>query len=214
MNRFVYGAPTLMDSETVLNRERNVTLFDGFEETNFQGGEILITTHRLLWGPPGAIPRGERCLILTFTQITYAEEEPPYSYDRHRKVLVYLDFFVDPHADKAIPDSRFNFVKLWFKEGYSSDVLGNIERQMQYWLNIPPQIAENQPSRTQSQIKLRTGIVGIERGLQAKQSLLDGTLTLAFKDLTKLMCMAGDMVRLSKVISKKIKVSMQAGKCI
>ncbi|ENN81866.1 vacuolar protein-sorting-associated protein 36 [Dendroctonus ponderosae] len=207
MNRLVYGSPALSDNETVLIRERNVTLFDGFDESRFQEGEILITTHRLLWGRPEAMARGQKCLTFMFAQVTDVEEEPPYHYERHRKVVVYLDFFPDPNADRAIPESMFNFIKLCFNEGFSSDVIGNIQRQMLYWQNyIPPQIPDNQPSSNQlRQIELRTGIVGIERGLQAKQSLLDGTLTLAFKDLTKLMCMAGDMVRLSKVISKKIK---------
>lgn len=54
-------------------------------------------------------------------------------------------------------------------------------------------------------IKLRSGIVGIERNLQERQKQTDENITLAFKDLSKLMTMAKDMVAISKVISSKIR---------
>ena len=56
-------------------------------------------------------------------------------------------------------------------------------------------------------IKLRTGIVGIERGIQEKQKATDESISKAFQDLSKLMNMAKDMVNLSKNISQKIRVS-------
>ena len=55
--------------------------------------------------------------------------------------------------------------------------------------------------------KLRTGIVGIERGIQEKQKATDESISKAFQDLSKLMDMAKDMVNLSKNISQKIRVS-------
>lgn len=54
-------------------------------------------------------------------------------------------------------------------------------------------------------IKLRTGIVGIERSLQERQKQTDENITLAFKNLSKLMTMAKDLVAISKVISSKIR---------
>jgi ESCRT-II complex subunit VPS36 len=56
-------------------------------------------------------------------------------------------------------------------------------------------------------MKLRTGIVGIERGIQEKQKATDESISRAFQDLSKLMGMAKDMVNLSKNISQKIRVS-------
>jgi len=56
-------------------------------------------------------------------------------------------------------------------------------------------------------MKLRTGIVGIERGIQEKQKATDESISKAFQDLSKLMDMAKDMVNLSKNISQKIRVS-------
>jgi ESCRT-II complex subunit VPS36 len=58
-----------------------------------------------------------------------------------------------------------------------------------------------------SNIKLRTGIVGIERGIQEKQKAADESISRAFQDLSRLMGMAKDMVNLSKNISQKIRVS-------
>lgn len=54
-------------------------------------------------------------------------------------------------------------------------------------------------------IKLRTGIVGIERNLQEKQKQTDDSIQLAFQDLNKLMKMAKEMVGLSAMISTKIR---------
>lgn len=58
------------------------------------------------------------------------------------------------------------------------------------------------------QIKLRTGIVGIERSIQEKQKAADESISVAFQDLNKLMTMAKDMVKLSNTISTKIKVNV------
>jgi len=65
-----------------------------------------------------------------------------------------------------------------------------------------------------SNVKLRTGIVGIERGIQEKQKATDESISKAFQDLSKLMDMAKDMVSLSKNISQKIRVSKQVILCL
>lgn len=54
--------------------------------------------------------------------------------------------------------------------------------------------------------KPRVGIIGIERGIQEKQKATDSSISAAFKDLTKLMEMAKDMVNIAKNISNKIRV--------
>lgn len=54
-------------------------------------------------------------------------------------------------------------------------------------------------------IKLRTGIVGIERGIAERQQQTDQNINMAFQDLSKLMDMAKDMVAVSKAISTKIR---------
>lgn len=54
-------------------------------------------------------------------------------------------------------------------------------------------------------IKPRTGIVGIERGIQEKQRATDASINIAFQDLSKLMAKAKEMVAISRSISTKIK---------
>lgn len=64
------------------------------------------------------------------------------------------------------------------------------------------------PSRALPPIKLRSGIGFIEKSLQEKQKATDESISIAFQDLSKLMTMAKDMVKLSQIISTKIRVSL------
>ena len=57
----------------------------------------------------------------------------------------------------------------------------------------------------QLRLKMRTGIGGIERSIEAKAKETDENIALAFQDLNVLMAMAKDMVAISKVISTKIR---------
>lgn len=209
MNRFQYASPLLIDNERTLVCENNVRLYDGEVKTNFEGGELIITTHRILWARPGAIARGDTCLALMNELIVYIEEESPgaFSFKRSRKVLLHLSDHNDTSADKPVHYSMYNFIKLSFRDGYSNNVPGVLNEclQVRHWeVKILPNV-EDKPQAPQ--IKLRTGIIGIERSLQAKQKAQDETLNAAFQDLNKLMSMAKDMVKLANVISTKIKAS-------
>lgn len=211
MNRFKYVSPILTENENTLTCENNVRIYDGHVKTHFEGGELIITTHRILWGRPGAIAKGQTCLALSHDLIVYTEEESPstFSFSRSRKVVLHLAENSDSDTNRPVTYSMYNFVKLSFKEGYSNDVIGTLNRclQMKHWeSSVPPSIPLNVQAKPQpSQIKLRSGIVGIERSLQEKQKATDESLTVAFQDLSKLMTMAKDMVRLSQVISAKIR---------
>lgn len=61
-------------------------------QTGFEGGEITITTHRVIWGRPGAIPLGQVCLSLHLSYVIFIEEESPsaFSFSRSRKVVLHL----------------------------------------------------------------------------------------------------------------------------
>ncbi|KAF5300006.1 hypothetical protein FQR65_LT09262 [Abscondita terminalis] len=105
------------------------------------------------------------------------------------------------------PSSIYNFIKLSFREGFSSDVIGILNDCMQKkkWDWTQNQPSTSTPTRPPHNIKLRTGIAGIERSIQEKQKQTDESITLAFQDLSKLMSMAKDMVNLSRTISTKIR---------
>lgn len=103
--------------------------------------------------------------------------------------------------------SGYNHIKLSFREGFSSNVVNILHDcliQKKWEL-------DNQPTASTSKqlphIKLRSGIGGIEKSLQEKHKATDASITVAFQDLSKLMTMAKDMVKLSQIISNKIRVN-------
>ncbi|KAJ8922496.1 hypothetical protein NQ315_007525 [Exocentrus adspersus] len=209
MNRVKYTNPILLDGESTVIVENNVRLYDGDQKTSFEGGELIITTHRILWGRPGAIARGQTCLALNFDLIVFVEEEPAstFSFSRSRKVILHLAECQD-QSDGPQYNSYYNFIKLSFRDGYTNNVIGvlNDLLQKKTWEPLSPETPEAPEVKSQlPTIKLRTGIVGIERSLQEKQKATDESISVAFQDLSKLMAMAKDMVRLSGTISTKIK---------
>lgn len=52
----------------------------------------MITTHRIIWGRPGAIALGQVCLSLPLRYVIFIEEESPsaFSFSRSRKVVLHL----------------------------------------------------------------------------------------------------------------------------
>lgn len=117
-------------------------------------------------------------------------------------LLYFLDVSNAPQVT-----SMYNHIKLSFREGFTNPVpfvLSDLLQKKSWQVsNTNPMIATKPQLPT---IKLRSGIVGIERSLQEKQKATDESISIAFQDLDKLMAMAKDMVRLSRTISTKIKV--------
>ncbi|XP_070169585.1 vacuolar protein-sorting-associated protein 36 isoform X3 [Polyergus mexicanus] len=236
MNRFEYADSRLMPNEVYVRRDMAVRLYDGDTKvidvtdvylrrtnfpkthpTNFEGGELILTSHRILWGRPGDIPRGNTCLSLLLRYIVFFEEENPgpFSFGRSKKIVLHLS---EPAVDKMpgpADNSLYNYVKLSFKEGLDSNFIMQLSDTIikRVWeltpttsLNVPNDAHDNRGnSKLLPQIKTRTGIIGIERSLQEKQKETDQNISLAFQDLTKLMDMAKDMVAISKTISAKIR---------
>lgn len=54
---------------------------------------MIITTHRIFWGKPGTIARGQTCLALHLGLVVFVEEESPnaFSFSRSRKVILHLN---------------------------------------------------------------------------------------------------------------------------
>lgn len=114
-----------------------------------------------------------------------------------------LDYSNAPQAQSA-----YNYIKLSFREGYTNPIPSILSDLIQKKSWEASKSAQNSISMKPqaANIKLRSGIVGIERNLQEKQKATDESINIAFKDLDKLMTMAKDMVRVSRTISSKIKV--------
>lgn len=98
--------------------------------------------------------------------------------------------------------SRASFIKLSGRNGLDSTFVSALNETIsaKVW-----EINEENKEDELPKIKLRTGIVGIERSLQERQKNTDDTISLAFQDLNKLMVLAKDMVAVSKSISTKIR---------
>ncbi|CAG9856613.1 unnamed protein product [Phyllotreta striolata] len=211
MNRIKYASPLLLDGESTQAVENNVRLYDGDQKTSFEGGELIITSHRILWARPGQIARGQTCLALNLSLVVFFEEESPsaFSFSRSRKIVLHLTETND-HSNGPQLTSIYNFIKLSFREGYTNNVvsiLGNL-LQTKPWEpkvieHTQSQVAQNKPHIPA--IKPRLGIVGIERSIQQKHKETDESISHAFQDLSKLMVMAKEMVNISRNISNKIK---------
>lgn len=181
-------------------------------QTNFEDGEVVLTTHRLLWGRVGEIARGMVVLCLNLKYVISLDEETASSFvfGRKKRIIITLK---EPTPDKTpgpMDDSTGEiFIKLSGKSGIDESFVQSLNETIaaRIWETTEPEQSaggsnENAPP---PRIKLRTGIVGIERSLQERQKQTDENITLAFKDLSKLMTMAKDMVAISKVISSKIR---------
>uniref|UniRef100_A0A1B6CPV6 Vacuolar protein-sorting-associated protein 36 n=1 Tax=Clastoptera arizonana TaxID=38151 RepID=A0A1B6CPV6_9HEMI len=196
MDRFEFGDPTLFHNETLLLRGSCVKLYDGDNETMYKNGELVLTSHRLLWGQMGHIQNGLPCLILPLNYIIFIEEHP-----KSKKLILHLSEANKGNIKGPSNRSSYNHVKISIGDGQKDNfrIMLNQAVQRKAW------IEEKVASFSNKNIKLRTGIVGIERGIQEKQKATDQSITEAFQDLDKLMTMAKDMVNITKNISAKIR---------
>lgn len=217
MNRFEYRSSKLMLYENNVRRDTNVRIYDGDVKTNFEGGELIVTTHRILWGRPGDIPRGNTCLSLALRYIIFFEEEStgPFSFGRSKKIVLHLSAVDTDKMPGPVEHSLFNHIKLSFKEGLDSVFLVQLsdiimKKAWEIFFNTPMLTSESSSQNHKGNIKplgikTRTGIIGIERSLQEQQKATDESISMAFQDLKKLMEMAKEMVAISKTISAKIR---------
>ncbi|XP_017792582.1 PREDICTED: vacuolar protein-sorting-associated protein 36 [Habropoda laboriosa] len=218
MNRFEYVDSRLFPNEIYIRRDIGVRLYDGDDETSFEHGELVLTSHRFLWGRPGDISRGQTCLSLFLRHIVFFEEEVPgpFSFGRSKKIILHVSEAPIDKMPGPLDNSIFNYIKLSFKEGLDSNFLTTLSDTImrRIWEIAPIMSLSHPDASTKSsgginkplpQIKTRTGIIGIERSLQEKQKATDESISMAFQDLKKLMEMAKDMVSISKTISAKIR---------
>ncbi|KAK3924884.1 Vacuolar protein-sorting-associated protein 36 [Frankliniella fusca] len=209
MDRFEYSDARLVQGEEFLMRENGVKLYDGDSKTTFEGGELVVSSTRILWGRPGDIPRGQMCICLPLFYIVLVEEEQrTFSFSSSRKFVLHLS---EPRQGKPqgpVTWSQHSFIKISFKEGLHNDFLGLIQNALmtRAW----ERLSLTSPSSTASiqnmaDRKWRSGIVGIERKIEEKHKATDESISLAFQDLSRLMNMAKDMVAISRSISTKIR---------
>lgn len=72
--------------------EETVQVIQSLLQTNFEDGEILLTTHRLLWGKPGEIARGMTALSLKLKYVMAIDEETASSmlFSTKQRIILHL----------------------------------------------------------------------------------------------------------------------------
>lgn len=132
-------------------------------------------------------------------------------FGKKKRIILHLRL---PDRDKTpgpMDNSSASFIKLSGRNGLDDNFICALNETIltKVWeISEQPQnteISKSPDANVSPRIKLRTGIVGIERGLQERQKKTDDNIQLAFQDLNKLMTMAKDMVGISKAISGKIR---------
>ncbi|XP_013778266.1 vacuolar protein-sorting-associated protein 36-like [Limulus polyphemus] len=198
MDRFEWCDGSFQSSEKLLFKiQSGVKLYDGDNVTNFVNGGLTLTNYRILWQSEVS---SREYISLQLQLVVFIEKESS-GWGRSGKIVVHL---IEPSSRKGqtnkgpVQHSPFSFVKFTFKNG------GEIDFYTQLNSAIEKREWEQKLLLGKSERKLRTGIVGIERQIQEKQKETDKSISAAFKDLSKLMDMAKDMVSLSKTIAQKI----------
>ncbi|XP_013185669.2 vacuolar protein-sorting-associated protein 36 [Amyelois transitella] len=217
MDRFEYIDARLFDGESYIKRDKNVKIYDGEDKTQYVDGEVVLTTHRILWGKPGDIPRGNVCLSLHLFYVFCLEEESSgvFGFRGPKRIILHLGPALPGKRPGPAVVSPYHFIKLSFKDGIDPTFYKALSDAVsaKAWERQSPSSPSSLTSPTSSpkpsvapiNSKIRSGIVGIERSIEEQHRATDKSITVAFQDLTKLMEKAKDMVAISKNISTKIR---------
>ncbi|XP_001655431.2 vacuolar protein-sorting-associated protein 36 [Aedes aegypti] len=211
MNRFEYCAARLAENESFVAKDRNIKLYDGDEKTSYEDGELVLTSHRLLWGRNGEIARGGNALSLRLKYVQSFDEEEASSmlFGRKKRIILRLGPILPDKTPGPMDYSVASFVKISGKNGVEPGFVQALYETVKAKIWAVTDGESSNPSTPTaaepSKRVLRTGIMGIERNLVEKHKQTDESISLAFKDLGKLMEKAKEMVAVSKVVSAKIR---------
>lgn len=199
MNRFQWGETAVDLGENHVTSQTGVALYDGDNKTNFIGGVLCLTTHRLLWKENFG---QSKALCLPLSLVVYLEEQPS-GFAKSAKIVVHLQEAPPGQPPGPVSHSKHSFIRLSFRDSGESEFFRYFNQMLREkkWEEkvLPPARAGAQGGRH------RPGIVGIERSLQQKHKETDSSINQSFQDLKKLMEKAQEMVNLSKSIVSKIK---------
>lgn len=136
MDRFSYHVlnaaqrPSLEEGESQICSEGNIRLYDGDDQTSFDCGELVLTTHRLLWVEASA-KKDRTALQLPLSSIEHVAYKAGFLFSSP-KVICHL-YPLAAHDVKApgpVEKSSHSFVKLSFRHsssGAPEDYMDRIE---------------------------------------------------------------------------------------
>lgn len=204
MNRWYWSDSSLTSGEVVRTTVNGIRLYDGDKKTSYDDGHLTLTNLRLLWRHESQ----SASLGLPLSLVVLVEEESG-GFTSSPKLTLHLA--LPSHAQPAGPiaSSSYSHIKLSFRQGGCSNfhhvlqtAIGDREWEKINTQSVPPRQTNQQRPGGR---KIHTGILGIERDIQAKQAETSQNINRAFEDLKNLMGLAKDMVSLSRSISNKIK---------
>lgn len=225
MNRFEFAAAILIEGETVVVKNESIKIYDGHEkvielvvdkkylilisrfsfQTLFEDGEVVLTTHRMFWGKAGEFSRGSNIIQLRLKYVKSLDEEMGSSmfFGKKRRLIIRLNEIQPDKTPGPMEFSATDFIKLSGPNGIGTNFVQAMNETLlaRVWQISEPASSPSSPPR----IKQRSGIGGIEKGIQEKQKQADQNMSAAFQDLNKLIGMAKEMVTISKAISQKIR---------
>ena len=194
-----YEIGQFLPGEKVVSQQPGVRLYDGEDKTTFESGNVQLTTHRLTWDDEdqeGRVIALDLSMVIRIESISGTITKSP-------KIAVYLQK-APPSQSPRGPSvlEKASYIRLSFRKGGQQEFLKLFQRTLQAkeWekhLHAAPQQA-------QGALKIRAGIVGIERHIEKKQRETDKEVSQAFKDLDGLIEKAKDMVSLVNKFAAKI----------
>lgn len=201
MDRWYWCDSSLTSGEAVSSTANGIRLYDGEKRTGYDDGRLTLTGQRLLWRHESQ----SSSLGLHLSLVVLVEEEAG-GFTSSPKLVLHL---AQPSNQPAGPvaSSFSSYIKLSFRQGGCScfhqalqKAIGDREWEKVAVPSLPSSHGKQSKGKT-----IHTGILGIERAIQAKQQETNQNISRAFEDLKNLMSLAKDMVSLSKSISNKIK---------
>lgn len=195
MNRSYWsGIGSFLPGEKSVSQVGGVRLYDGEDRTDFESGVLQLTTHRLLWDDEEQEGRSLAFDLKLVDKLDTVQS----GFRRSAKIKVYL--LQAPASQTGGPSNvnKHNFVQLSFRKG------GQEEFNIQLKEQLKSKLWEKTPDDVTGGLKLRKGIVGIERHIEKKQRESDRQVSGAFKDLDALIDKAKEMVNVVNKFAAKI----------
>lgn len=190
-----------------------------FKQTQFEEGELVLTTHRIFWGKPGDISKAAVCLCLNLKYVISVSEEQAsnFLFGRKTRLILYLRQPASNKLPGPLDNSTNGYIKLSGKHGVLPEFANALRETLQAKIwdikisrnnvtnNQKDEISHHENELREARLRMRTGIGGIEKAIEQKTKETDENIALAFQDLRVLMGMAKDMVTISRTISDKIR---------
>ncbi|XP_078485989.1 vacuolar protein-sorting-associated protein 36-like [Ciona intestinalis] len=200
MDRFIWSNRGIEAGETKLFSQVGVRIYDGDQKTSYDDGSINLTSHKLTWIDSS---NSQICISLHLSLAVFCERHAG-GIGKSAKVSLHLQATPTNKPPGPVAHSSHGFVRFAFKHGGDVEFTHKMQQAIhnKAWEKTMGRATKSTPEMG----RLRaSGIVGIERKIEAEKKQTDASISVAFKDLTQLMEKAKEMVSLSTTIAAKIK---------